>query len=198
MSPTPGTLAPLFDVKGIDGKPVRLSDSKGRYTLLSFNRFAACPMCNLAVREFSRKAPDFAARNLRVISFFESSDENLKKALETWGPLTFELVADADAHVYAQYGVPLSAWGATKSMARLGGLYESIKQGLPKGVGQDGSKTRMPAAFFVGPDLRVIETHVGGDAGDHVSSSTVERWLAHVGAPAKVGAGPELRVASGG
>ncbi len=63
----------------LDGKPVRLSDSKGRYTLLSFNRFAACPMCNLAVREFSRKAPEYAARNLRVISFFESSDENFSQ-----------------------------------------------------------------------------------------------------------------------
>ncbi|MBM4780258.1 MAG: redoxin domain-containing protein [Archangiaceae bacterium] len=183
MSLTPGSLAPSFDLRGIDGKTVRLSESKGRYTLVSFNRFAACPLCNLAVREFSRKAPELAARNLRIISFFESSEENLKKALETWGPLTFELVADPLAAVYSQYDVPTSAWGFTKAMVRVGAFVESFKVGLPKGVGQDGSKTRMPAAFFLGPDLRVIEAYVGTDAGDHVPVATVERWLQQVAAP---------------
>lgn len=181
----PGAAAPLFDVTDVHGARVRLADADGRHTLLSFNRFAACPLCNLAVRRLAERAPAFALQHLRVISFFESSDENLRQALETWGALpAFNMVGDPTATVYQQYGVPLSAWGAAKSMARVGDLVASMRAGLPKGVGQDGSKTRIPASFFIGPDLRIVARHVGRDAGDHVSLAQVDQWLGQLGGPA--------------
>ncbi len=189
----PGAAAPQFDVLDVHGQPVRLADGRGRFTLLSFNRFAACPLCNLSIRQLAQHAPAFATRQLRVIAFFESSDANLKQALETWGPMpSYALVGDASAQVYAQYGVPLSAWGTAKSMARVGEMVTSLKVGLPKGVGQDGSRTRMPASFFIGPDLRILQAHVGTDAGDHVSTAQVEQWLESAlrsSAPADPGVG---------
>lgn len=180
MSLSPGSLAPAFDVVDAEGRRVSLEGGRGRYTLVSFHRFAACPLCNLAIRRFAQRSPDLLKRGLRIVMFFESGDHALKKALETWGPQQFSLVADPKADVYAAYEVPLSMWGMAKGIMRVGDLRESMKLGLPKGVPQDGSKSRVPAAYFIGPDLRVVEAYVGADVGDSVPVETVEDWLAQV------------------
>ncbi len=44
-------VAPEFAVADVFGVPVRLADYRGQRLLLSFYRYASCPLCNLRVHE---------------------------------------------------------------------------------------------------------------------------------------------------
>jgi thioredoxin-dependent peroxiredoxin len=174
---TVGSAAPPFDLTDVGGARIRLADHQGRFTLLSFNRFAACPLCSLAIRALAREAPTFSA-HLRVVAFFESGDEALRKAQEAWGSMPgYALVGDASARVYTSYGVPLSALGTIAAAPQ---LIAGARAGHGKGVPADGSKTRMPAAFLISPDLRVVATHSGKNAGDHVTVEQVRHWVTNL------------------
>jgi hypothetical protein len=55
-------------------------------------------------------------------------------------------------------------------------LVDSLRIGTTK-VPKDGTDLRMPAAFFIGPDLKIFDLHYGRDAGDHLTPEMMDRWL---------------------
>lgn len=175
MRLTVGSTAPSFDVVDFHGQRLTLAALRGQRVVLAFHRFVACPLCNLAIRQLRDVPPSLTGR-FRMINFFESSPENLAGALEAWGDMPFSCVADPQHAVYDAYGVETSAWGALKSMSRIGMVRASLALEMPK-VPADGQKTRQPAGFSIGVDGRLEAVHYGADAGDHVTRELVLRWL---------------------
>lgn len=158
-------LAPDFVLIASDGTQVTRDEGRGQTTLLSFLRFVMCPSCNLSVRRLMTLQPSLEARGVRLVVLFESSSENLSQATRTWGTLPFLAVADPAAKLYDAYGVE-------KSLARtlLGSLnpvpvVQSFRAGHPR-AGIDGSPTRMPATFVIGPNLRIAQAHYAASATD--------------------------------
>ncbi len=73
----PGTPAPDFQVQDSSGNFIKLQDYAGKWLLLSFLRNGACAMCNLRVHQLIQKFPKLQAKNLEIITVFESPSSSI-------------------------------------------------------------------------------------------------------------------------
>lgn len=176
MKLKPGDAAPAFEAITTTGAVLTSAQLKGKFTILSFHRYVGCPLCNLAIRSFSKQAPGVLQSGLNIVNIFESSDTNLKQALTIWGDMDFPVVADPTAKLFALYGVDTSFMGVLRTAPQLSQAIESFRTPKPP-IKKDGSDLRMPASFFLSPDLRVFDLHYGRHAGDHLTPEMTERWL---------------------
>ncbi|MBE2251791.1 MAG: redoxin domain-containing protein [Myxococcus sp.] len=172
----PGDAAPAFEAITTTGVVLTSAQLKGKFTILSFHRYVGCPLCNLAIRSFSKQAPGVLQSGLNIVNIFESSDTNLKQALTIWGDMDFPVVADPTAKLFKLYGVETSAMGVFRTMPQVSQVLESMRTPKPP-IKKDGSDLRMPASFFLSPDLRIFDVHYGRHAGDHLTPEMTERWL---------------------
>ena len=176
MKLKPGDAAPAFDAITTTGAVLTSTQLKGKFTILSFHRYVGCPLCNLAIRSFSKQAPGVVQSGLNIVNIFESSDANLKQALTIWGDMDFPVVADPTAKLFAMYGVDTSIMGVLRTVPQVSQVIESLR--TPRvPLKKDGRDLRMPASFFLSPDLRVFDVHYGRHAGDHLTPEMTERWL---------------------
>lgn len=182
-----GQQAPAFEVSDVNGHAVRLEDFSSDHVLLSFSRWAACPLCNLRIQLLTQRYPDLQTQGLRIISFFESSPKSiLSHEIRQNAP--FPLIGDPERKVYDQYGLELS-WAKAIKTFFLPSVYKLIpklpttERGFPKR--RDGKLARMPADFLLRPGLEVAHAHYGSHMGDHIPLKTVHDFLDHpVASPA--------------
>ncbi len=59
---TAGNTAIPFTAKDIDGNTINLASYKGKKVYLVFFRKAACPFCNMGLRELIQKNEEFEAK----------------------------------------------------------------------------------------------------------------------------------------
>ena len=166
-----------FQVMDIHGNPVRLNGYAGKKLMLSFYRYASCPLCNLRVHDLIRRQPDFRARGLHMLAVFQSPGESIRiyvgKQL-----MPFPVVADPAHSLYRLYGVEASWAGFGKAMLfKLPMVFEAvIGNGFLPGR-MEGDKAMIPADFLIGPDLVVRYAFYGKDIGDHMPIRDVEDFL---------------------
>ncbi|MDP3231297.1 MAG: redoxin domain-containing protein [Myxococcales bacterium] len=176
MKLKPGDAAPAFEAITTTGSVLTTSQLKGKFTILSFHRYVGCPLCNLAIRSFSKQAPGVLQSGLNIVNIFESNDANLKQALTIWGDMDYPVIADPTAKLFIQYGVDTSVVGALRTATHPSQVIESLRTPKPP-IKKDGSDLRLPASFFLSPDGRVFDLHYGRHAGDHLTPELTERWL---------------------
>lgn len=104
----PGTPAPDFALNDLDGKPVRLSDFRGRSVVLVF--WASwCPDCRAEVPELKQMAADADPDKVQFVSVsFDRSFDTLRTFVaeqELPGVQLFDPAGKADSAVGAAYGV---------------------------------------------------------------------------------------------
>ena len=81
----PGASAIPFEAVTAHGVPVHLGDYGDRVLLLSFLRYASCPMCNLRVHELRSAYPTLRARRAVCSpSFVKSSATSAATSLRPW------------------------------------------------------------------------------------------------------------------
>lgn len=178
-----GTQAPGFSTVDLDGRPVRLPAAPGRWVLLSFYRYASCPLCNLRVHDLARRAPGWGARGLDLVAVFQSPPEVMRRYVGGQAP-PFPLVPDPDQRLYAQYGVGHSWAGFVRAwLTRLHEIADAVfrKGYLPGSV--EGGLHRIPADFLIDPAGRIAEAYYGRDIGDHLPVARIEAHLAPAGVP---------------
>ena len=103
----PQQAAPSFSAQTVQGQTVTLEQFAGKTLLLKFHRYAACPMCNLALHDFARRFPEFHERGLEAVAFFHSPAESIR-AHAGAKHYPFALAADPKFRVYRRYGVETS------------------------------------------------------------------------------------------
>ncbi|MCK5140845.1 MAG: redoxin domain-containing protein, partial [Candidatus Heimdallarchaeota archaeon] len=72
-----GQKAKDFTVKDIYGNEISLKDYKEKKLLLSFFRYASCPLCNLRVNQLATIFPKLDSKGLQILAFFESPKESI-------------------------------------------------------------------------------------------------------------------------
>ena len=88
--------APSLDLVDIYGKPIAIG--RGRRTLLSFFRDAACPFCNFRVYELTHHHQSLSALGLDVVAVFGSSQaEVLRFVARHPRPIRWEVRTRATA-----------------------------------------------------------------------------------------------------
>ena len=173
----PGDMAPHFQVQDMEGRPIRLGDYGGRWLLLSFYRYASCPLCNLRIHTLSQQRAAWQAQGMDMLAVFQSPQE---KMLQYVGrqQAPFPLIPDAGQRLYALYGVKCSVIGFLKAwMTRLPEITRSVLRlgYFPGSV--EGGIHRIPADFVINPQGRITEAYYGRDIGDHLPVERVAQWL---------------------
>jgi peroxiredoxin Q/BCP len=106
----PGDTAPDFELPDQDGRPVRLSDFRGRPVVLYFYPKADTPGCTTQASGVRDHLPDYEDAGAVVLGASPDSVDAVKR-FHTGQGLNFTLLADEDHAVADSYGV----WGE-KSM----------------------------------------------------------------------------------
>ena len=109
-----GDAAPDFSVADTDGVMRSLSDYQGSGLLLSFHRYAACPMCNLHIHELTVHWPELQKSGLQILAVF-MSDSNRVMDQYAARDVPFPLAADPERLMYDAYGIEYSIPGMLKS-----------------------------------------------------------------------------------
>src|SRR5262249_5000194 len=153
--------------------------SAGQILLLSFNRSAVCPLCNVRLSLLISRYQEYRRRGVQVMSVFESSPDFLDYYLDRQHP-PCPVAADPERVSYSVYGLETSLWGVIKARLARGSVY---REAAGKGIGgnpyydivhMDGNFNRMPADFVIGPDMRIRFAYYGRDAGDFAMFSQLD------------------------
>ena len=175
---SPGEAAPAFAITDLDRRLVRLDDFRGQTLLLSFFRYASCPLCNLRIQELIREYDRLAFNGLLVLAVFQSPAERIAHYVGRQLP-PFAIIPDPELKLYRSYGVE-SSWS---------GFFRAWTLGLPKVVqavmdkgflpgSVEGDLNRIPADFVIGPQGELVDVYYGRDIGDHMPLPRVLQGLA--------------------
>ncbi|HSI03742.1 MAG TPA: peroxiredoxin family protein [Myxococcota bacterium] len=170
-----GSHAPDFVATTVDGKTFALRDLNGQPRLLSFYRYASCPLCNVRLHELLGRWPDYAKDGLLGISVFQSPPASVAMHMARHDA-PFRLVPDPDEALYKLYGLESSVT-ALLNPINLGKIFEASKLGYPQKK-IEGTKTRLPADFLIDKHGLVRELHYGKTLYDHIPYTVIERFLA--------------------
>jgi len=156
---------------------VSLSDYQGHPVLLSFYRFASCPLCNLRLWYLIQQHERLYDQGLRVIAIFDSSPERIiEHTSKIRAP--FPLVADPEKQLYQRYGIGTSwvgLWYAILIRRRYE-YWRAHRLHLVYGE-RDGTPDLLPADFLINPDQTIDTAHYGKDTGDFLSFHAIERFV---------------------
>ena len=98
-----GGPAPDFTLDDQDGKPVTLSDLRGKWALVYFYPMADTPGCTAQACSARDHSADYEAANAVVLGVSPDSVEDLRKFADKYG-LAFTLLSDEGGKVAQQYG----------------------------------------------------------------------------------------------
>jgi peroxiredoxin len=142
-----------------------LADLRGKTVLVKFLRFAACPVCNLHLREYVRRYDELAAAGITVLAVFHSPPGKIDKQLRDVD-LPFEIIADPEKAAFAAYGVERSLRGMfTRRVMR--DYVRAIGAGfLTRPVGHEGGIQGHPADFLVDGEGIIRLARYGRDYAD--------------------------------
>jgi peroxiredoxin Q/BCP len=100
----PGDPAPGFTLPDADGKPVSLTDFRGRRALVYFYPAAGTPGCTKEACDFRDNLAELNDAGIDVLGISPDAPDRLARFRDAEG-LTFPLLSDTDKQV-------LTAWGA--------------------------------------------------------------------------------------
>ncbi len=100
---TAGDPAPDFTLPDADGKPVTLSDHRGRKTILYFYPAASTPGCTTQACDFRDSLAPLQAAGYAVLGVSPDPPEKLARFRDAEG-LTFPLLSDSDRTALEAYG----------------------------------------------------------------------------------------------
>ena len=99
-----GQSAPLFSLKSDEGTEIELSELKGKNVVLYFYPKDDTPGCTIEAQDFTKKIKEFEKRDCIVLGISKDNVESHCRFIEKYD-LSFNLLADEDAHVCNAYGV---------------------------------------------------------------------------------------------
>lgn len=147
-----GDAAPDFRITDTTGTVHSLQDYAGRRLLLSFHRYAACPMCNLHIHELTSAWPQLKERGLDVLAVFMSGSGRLADQFAA-RDVPFPLAADPERRMYDAYGVESSLVGMLKSFVHPRAMKAFFSGFFPGRI--DGDTRTLPADFVIDADLSI-------------------------------------------
>jgi thioredoxin-dependent peroxiredoxin len=175
-----GQKAPQFDVLDVDGRRITLEDYRGVFLLLSFYRFAGCPICSIRRWQLAQKASEYRPNGLHLLACVDSRVERVDQELDR-AQYPFPLIAGLGGDLFLKYGVESSVPRAVKGLlTRPGALFQVRSKNFSSWVPRrhvDGRFGRLPADFLIDPGGRILLAHYGQALGDFLPTARVDLFL---------------------
>jgi peroxiredoxin len=177
MKLKPAMAAPLFEAKEVNGRPIRLSDYRGKKVLLTFYRGVGCPICNLRFHEIQRNASFFRSQGIEILAVYESPADLLKEYI---AKETFEatLIPNPDLSLYNLYQVERSGTKVLKGLLK--GAADKVKEGkklFNQKIKMDGNYDRIGADFLLDENGKLLLAYYGQYVGDHLPIHSIKQLL---------------------
>ncbi|MDX2190835.1 MAG: redoxin domain-containing protein [Bacteroidota bacterium] len=173
----PGTTAPEVIAEDIYGRKINITEIVGsKKVLLSFQRYASCPICNYRIRELKNQYQALTLSNVEIVLFIESSKKNILDNL-MGEKMPFYIIADPENIFYNKYRVEKSTMKSLENYLFNAQTKRLIKEGEkyvnPK-VPRDASLRRLEAEFLVGNTMKILKAHYGSYIGDFLEISSIK------------------------
>lgn len=171
--------APNIIATDISDKKINLTEFAGaKKVLITFHRYASCPICNFKIRELIKNYKDLATNGMEIVMFIESSKEKIlqsTKGLE----IPFYVIPDPKSEYYKIYGVKRNSVTAitgflnkkTRKMLR-----ENWHTEGERGK-DDGYFNRMGADFVVDLNGNIEDLYYGKFLGDGMDIQRVKNMV---------------------
>ena len=157
----------------ISGKEFNTNKLKGKKILLSFFRFATCPLCNLRIHEIVKNYNQFG-KNFEIVIIFNSSELYLTKTMKKHNA-PFTILADENFKYFSKYGVEKSfvkfMIGSIIGFVRV--LNASFKGFFAmdlKGM------TIVPVDVLINEKGIIEKVHYGDNTTDHLSLNEIKEF----------------------
>ncbi|MEM7127442.1 MAG: peroxiredoxin-like family protein [Chloroflexota bacterium] len=172
-----GNVAKSFQVTDIFEQPIDLDNYRGKPLLLSFYRYAACPLCNLRIHQLVQQYDGFAAQGLQTLAFFQSPAAKILEYVTGKNDVPFPLIADPEHTLYRLYGVEQAS-----VVGYIRGVFSKRMWAAHKMDyiinDPEGIQTLHPADFLIDQDFKIHTAFYGTDIGEHIPLSQIEMFLA--------------------
>jgi len=154
-----------------------------RLTHLQFRRYAGCPICNVHLRSVARRHDEIVAAGIREVAVFHSAAQDM---LPHQGDLPFDVVADPDRVLYAEFGVETSlrgvlhpsAWTTPLRPQAWAVVLHGRRAGGSPGPTRGETALGLPGDFLIEPDGRIRAVKYGRHANDQWSVDELLRIAA--------------------
>ncbi|WP_219470376.1 peroxiredoxin-like family protein [Nonomuraea rhizosphaerae] len=161
------------ELTAVSGRPVAVPDPH-RLVHLQFRRFAGCPVCNLHLRSVVRRHEEIEAAGVREVVVFHSPAAELAEHVSD---LPFEVIADPDKRLYAEFGVESAArsladprvWGTIVRAVAVSAWSLLRGRGRGPALKPHGGRFGLPGDFLIAPAGRVVAAKYGEHAYDQWS-----------------------------
>jgi thioredoxin-dependent peroxiredoxin len=174
MRLSPGSFPPALRSTDFLGDAVDLAALKGRPVLLSFYRYASCPVCNFRVHSLIEVYPEWSAQGLEMVGVFQSPAESVAQYVGRQDA-PFPIVPDPDMALYRRFGVE-ARWAGMFTWNVIKAALQAFRKGfLPGRI--EGPAQRTPADFLIDRQGRIAVAHYGKDIDDHIPLATIAQWL---------------------
>lgn len=170
-----GQAAPSWEAEDIHGNTIRLEDYRGKKMMLSFYRYASCPLCNLRVHELIVNDDELVQDGLYMVAVFQSPKDSILRYVGKQN-VPFPIIADPGHRLYKQYGVEPSLLGFLRGGLNVAALAKATLKGFLPGR-MEGDKTMVPADFLINKNGVVDKAYYGKDISDHMPLSDIKSWL---------------------
>ena len=175
-----GQKAPSLAGEATDGKLITLSELRDRTVLLKFYRFADCPICNLHLREYVRRAGELSAAGITVVAVFHSPGRRLTKSLRKL-TLPFPVIADPEQRLFKAFGVEAS-WRGMFSLRVWRDYARAMGAGFfSRPFGHEGGIKGHPADFLIDGQGVIRFAHYGRDYADTLNVDRILELAAQAG-----------------
>lgn len=169
-----GDKAPQFEIKDAFDEIISLNNYKGKRLMLSFYRYASCPLCNLRINEVIGKYDDWTSKNFETIAVFQSPKARVNEYVGKQDA-PFPIIPDDDLKLYKLYGVE-GSWRKMMSSLNLKKMTQAFKKGFFIGK-SDNEFNMIPADFLIDEQGIIQHAFYGKNIGDHLPTHFIEAFI---------------------
>jgi peroxiredoxin len=156
--------APPINTVSISGRPIDLSEFRGKKVLVKFHRFSGCPIARRQIHDLIEGQEALNAAGIETIVVLHSSEEKMRPNFDEVPGL--HLIADPDKTLYDAYHAEF-LWRRLLSVATWAETLVSFARGyLPQFNRFQGGIIGVPCDFLLDNNGTIIATHYGRHFGD--------------------------------
>jgi thioredoxin-dependent peroxiredoxin len=166
--------APNFMIKDTQGNSFNLEMKRDKLLMLSFFRYASCPLCNLRVHKLIQEYENLKDQ-LDIVMVFQSPKEKIEHYVGKQD-IPYTILPDPKRNLYKLYKVEYSWIAFLKAWTlKIKNVFSALFKYhyLPGSV--EGEIHRVPADFIIDTDGKILRAFYGKDIGDHLPLEEIKK-----------------------